>query len=331
MSGLPFVQGMFQKLQAAHRAQNFGSVCDVFIDTVTVDPDIGFRYFMVRASDAVAAALRQTQRGPEIVAVLDGLLAGHPDMHLLVDYDPELIRRCVDLRASNIALGLSSVVVVTQPKSASIPIANIFCSGFNLPSFAYSLANVEVIQSWARDYARGGACYVTHLEPSAQNIDRLKQASIEKVIVHVRDPRQSLLSMIHHLTRYPNNLPALSRNAFDGRSISDQVSELMDFYIRRIRWIQGWMDAESRLSAMFSTFEEFVRDRTAFIDRYINFYGAPREHFSFENATRIQEGTDQHFRAGLIDEWREVFPPAEAELLTACLPTAMKERFGWAD
>ena len=213
------------------------------------------RYFMVRASDAIAAALRQTQRGPEIVAVLDGLLAGHPDMHLLVDYDPELIRRCVDLRASNIALGLSSVVVVTQPKSASIPIANIFCSGFNLPSFAYSLANVEVIQSWARDYARGGACYVTHLEPSAQNIDRLKQASIEKVIVHVRDPRQSLLSMIHHLTRYPNNLPALSRNAFDGRSISDQVSELMDFYIRRIRWIQGWMDAESRLSAMFSTFE----------------------------------------------------------------------------
>ena len=331
MTRIAQIEKCFQEFQTAYRMQNFGLAGDAFIKAVAADPDIAFRYFITRASAAIDSILRFTQRASEVGAFLDSLFIDFPAMHLLVDYDPDLIRRFVDLRESNIAKGLPSIVVVTQAKSASISIANIFNSGFNLPSFAYSLVTVEVIESWARDYARGGACHSTHLEPWPHNIIRLRQAGVNKVIVHVRDPRQSLLSMIHHVTRYPDQLPALARKSFNQWKISAQISELMEFYLSRVRWIQGWMDAESQLSVMFSTFEDFVRDRSAFIERYIEFYGAPREHFSYENATTVQEGTDYHFRAGLIDEWRTAFPPREAELLTACLPTAMKERFGWVD
>lgn len=330
-SKLTQVQRLYDETVSAHRAQNFGMVCDAFIEAITTDADIGFRYFITRASNTIATALRHTRRAPEIVAILDTQLADHPDMHLLVDYAPELIRRIVELRASNIAKGLPSIVVVTQPKSASIPIANIFTSGFNLPSFAYSLVNIEVIRSWATDYAQGGACYVTHLEPSWQNIQRLEQAGIDKVIVHVRDPRQSLLSAIHHVSRYEENRPALLRDDFSQWSTSAQISELLEIYVRRIRWLQDWLDAETRLRIMFSTFEDFARDRAAFVERYIDFYGVSRVHFSMEDVARSEMQVDQHYRAGRIDEWRSIFPPREATWLSACLPAAMKERFGWPD
>ena len=224
-----FIEQIFQNFQSAHHAQNFGLACDAFVEAVLADPDIGFRYFMTRASAAIAMAMRHTQRSSEIVAILDKLLAKHPEMHLLVDYDPELIRMFIALRASHIAKGLPSVILVTQAKSASISVSNIFHSGFNLPSFAYSLANVEVIESWVRDYARGGACYTTHLWPTPQNIDRIEQAGI-RCIVHVRDPRQTLLSIIHHIDRYQDPLPALSRTGFDARGISAQISELMESF-----------------------------------------------------------------------------------------------------
>jgi hypothetical protein len=243
------------------------------------------------------------------------------------------------LRESNLDKGLPSIVLLSQAKSASMPVAQIFNSGFNLPSFGYSLVNEEVIESWARDYARGGACQRTHLEPRPLNVARLKRAGIDKIIVHVRDPRQSLYSMIHHVTRYPDQLAltwfynrsAVEQATFHTRSIVEQVDALMQFYLTRVKWIQGWMNAASELDIMFSTFEEFVRDRETFIEAYLEFYGASRHHFSYENATRVNPGTDYHFRLGLVDEWRNAFPPDLAKDLNEFLPARLRERFGWLD
>ena len=259
------------------------------------------------------------------------MLSSYPDMHIPVDYDPEAIRRIVDLREGNIAKGLPSVVHVTQGKSASIPVANIFNSGFDLPSFMYSLVTEDVIESWATDFARGGACYSTHLRPQRVSIDRLKRAGIKKVIVHVRDPRQAMLSMVHHVTMYPDQLPGLARSGFGNLAIADQIDEMTGFFIDRILWIQGWLDAESDLDILFSTFEDFVHNRDAFTRRYIAYYGDHEEHFSWQDAMQAHQGTDQHFRSGRIDEWREVFPKREAEFLTTCIPREMRERFNWFD
>ncbi len=325
------VERCFAAFRGEHGRQNFGSACDWFVQAVTAAPEIGFRYFMTRASGAVGECARLTQRAAELAHWLGGLLAGHPDMHVLVDYDPPLIRRIVDLREANIAKGLPSIAVVTQGKSASVPVANIFNSGFRLPSFAYSLVTEEVIETWARDFARGGACYATHLEPKRRNIERLRKAGIDKVIVHVRDPRQVVLSMVHHVTMYPDQRVALARSGFGNLPVSDQLRLLMDHYFGRIHWLWGWMEAEAELNILFSTFEDFVRDRTAFIRRYIDYYGGHEEHFSWENATTAHAGVDQHFRLGRVDEWREVLPRKDAQFLTACLPKSIRERFGWPD
>lgn len=330
-SNLPEVESLFAEFQRQHHQQNFGAACDAFVQAVNIAPSIGFRYFVARASGAVSSSVRMTHRTPQLVKWLDDMLLSHPNMHVLVDYDPEMIRRIVDLREANIAKGLPSVILVTQGKAASIPVANIFNSGFHLPSVMYSLVAEEVIESWASDFARGGACYTTHLHPRRVNIERLKRIGIKKIIIHVRDPRQTLLSMVHHVTMYPDQLPGLVRSGFGKLAIADQLNEMIGFYIERILWIQGWLDAEADLDILFSTFEDFVRDRDAFTRRYIDYYGGHEEHFSWQNATHAQPGVDQHFRSGRTDEWREVFPKREAAFLTACIPQAMRDRFNWSE
>jgi hypothetical protein len=328
-SSLSNIAEQYEQFQEAYARQNYGWAADAFVNALTDNAGIAFRYFVVRASSALALSLRETARVAEVTKRLDAALDEFPDMHLLADSDSLLIKRLLDLRESNISKGLPSIVLVTQGISASIPVANIFNSGFNLPSFAYSLVDREVVESWARDYARGGACYTTHLTPDAVNVARLKRAGL-KVIVHVRDPRQALLSMIHHISAYPDELPQLIRGGFTDLEVSEQAIRLFEYYISRICWIQGWLDAAGELDILFSTFEDFVRDRATFTERYIEFYGGDREHFSWDDATNQHPNTDYHFRAGLTDEWRGVFSSRVVERLNSYLPASMRDRFGWA-
>jgi hypothetical protein len=324
------IAARFQQFQRAYENQNYGIAYQHFAEALDLDAGVAYRYFVVRASAQVEFTARATGRVDELTARLDALLARHPNMNLLCDDDPDSIQRLCELREANIKKGLPSVALITLPKSASISVANIFTSGFNLPSFAYSFITVGVMESWAHDYARGGACYATHLRPTPSTVERLKRSGISKIIVHVRDPRQTLLSTVHHLSLYPDQLITLTKTVTH-RPIAQQIDELMDFYIHRIRWIAGWMEAESKLDLMFSTFEDFVSDRRAFIQRYLDFYGAPPEHFSYESAVERHQGTDYHYRKGEISEWRNVFPSKQAAYLSSLVPKEVKQRFGWLD
>ncbi len=320
----------FEQFRRAYESQNYGIAYQCFAAALDLDAGIAYRYFVVRASAQVEFTARATGRIEELTSRLDALFARHPTMHLLCDDDPDDIQRLCKLRESNIKRGLPSVALVTLAKSASISVASIFTSGLNLPSFAYSFNTAGVIESWARDYARGGACYATHLRPTPDTIERLRRSGISKIIVHVRDPRQTLLSTVHHLSRYPDQLITLTKTVAH-RPIAQQIEELMDIYLYRIRWIMGWMEAERELGLMFSTFEDFVRDKDAFIQKYLNYYDGPTDAFSYEESTTRHQGTDYHFRKGEVSEWRDVFPPREAAYLSSLLPKEMKERFGWSD
>jgi len=285
---------------------------------------------MNRSSQAVTQTLEATGKTREVVSQLDELIARFPNINILCDENPSELERVRRVRELNIKRGLPSIAVVAQAKSASVSIGNIFSWGFDLPSFAYSIATLEVIESWARDFARGGACYTTHLHPLERNVARLKRAGVRKIIVHVRDPRQGILSGIHHIMRYESFLQ-LKQNGFAERTIDEQLEDVMALYARRVMWLQGWLEAEQVLDILFSTFEDFVQDREAFVARYLDYYGGPREYFRPDVALTMREGTDYHYRSGEIDEWKRVFSGPRAARLSALLPTSIKRRFNWPD
>lgn len=325
------VHGLFALFREAFAQGDYTEATELFERALNADPG-AFRYFVAYASGPLAEALSYSERRPEIIQKLDALIADEPYVHYLGNpNDPMSLQRIIKLREANLDKGLPSVLLVTQGKSASVSVASIFNSGFRLPSICYSLVNLDVIESWAHDYARGGACYTTHLIPWPENITRLKRAGIKKMIVHVRDPRQALVSMLHHFDMYPDQMAEDRSQAAAGHSMSEQARNVLRVYENAIGWISEWVDAEPEIEILFSTHEQFVTGRAHFIERYLEFYSADRQHFSYEDAVRQNEGTDYHFRSGRTDEWRQVLDPDLADQLSAMLPGELKSKFGWPD
>lgn len=128
---------------------------------------------------------------------------------------PEAKLSAQRLRATALDRGLPVALLVTQPKSGSVAVGGILNHGFVLPTVLYEIASIRVVRSWAIDFMRGGACHVTHLVPSPTNPRLLAEAGARRIIVHVRDPRQQILSFMHHLQRYRADYTQPENETFD--------------------------------------------------------------------------------------------------------------------
>lgn len=317
-----------QVFQQAHAAQNYGLAHDAFKAAIAADADYAYRA-MAAPNGALSDIAEKLNKTDEIVSLLDAAFPSAPHMHMMCENKPDVIRHVLNLREENLARGMPSVVLVTMEKSGSVSLANIFTSGLNLPSFAYSFLNLQVVESWARDYARGGCCYVTHLRPYRVNIARLMRAGISKMIVHVRDPRQALLSRIHHVEHYRDAFPETNNEEFRQMDMDSKLRVMFGFYLHCISWIEGWAKAAQDIEIMFSTFEDFVADRDRLMQRYLDFYGPKAASFSAPKAFTEHEGIDYHKRLGEVDEWRRVFSQKSQNLLSSLLEPELKEKFGW--
>jgi hypothetical protein len=259
-------------------------------------------------------------------------LSGHDDINLIPPRPtPESLHATRNLRATAIARGLPSALLITQAKSASVSVGNIFSSGFELPTALYSLVNVRVVASWLDNFLLGGASYVTHLRPTERNIDLLRRGKAKNIIVHVRDPRQQIISWLNHYRRYPEQLGKSDRGKLtqgDERAIFSYVMDEI-FVPNMIGWIDGWYKARKTLGLNFSTFEEFVRDRRKFTERLIAIYGGDTRYFNAANALTDHAGIDYHKRLGLIDEWRTVLNRKQIDEINRLMPSHFWSAFGW--
>ncbi len=224
--------------------------------------------------------------------------------------------------------GLRSPILIAQGKSASVSVANIFMGGFGLTTVLYSLVNQRVIGPWLKEYLRGGACYTTHLYPYAENVERLGAGGANPIIVHVRDPRQQVVSLMEHYRRYANQRDvSLRQLSVDDPAAFDQI--IGGRLSGQLKWIGGWVDAEERLGIKFSTFEEFVTDRATFLDRILAYYGEDTRYFDKAAAWSESPNVDYHRRRGSIDEWRTRLSPEQIDRINAAIPASWWEKFGW--
>jgi len=295
------------EFQAAYERADYDRASRIFVDANKSMPEIAYRCFATYVSGQLASVLINSYRLESTALMLDKQHAKYPHMNILSKPDPAEAARINEMRMRNIDKGLPSIVLVSQGKSGSVTVANIFNSGFGLPSVSYALTHTRVVDSWARDFARGGACHTTHLEPNEQQMMRLRSGGIHRVIVHVRDPRQVLVSLVHHFEKYPEQLAVQREYSKEGNTIGAKAMLALPQYQSAIRWIERWINMEKHIAVHFSTFESMVSEWDRFVDRYINFYGGYSKYFSKKDAETRHDSLDYHFRSGRADEWREVF------------------------
>ena len=242
-------------------------------------------------------------------------------------------------RRRAIAAGRPSMVITTVPKSASESIWNKLAEGLDLGQCHLALGlfpDCCLMPSRVRTAAEGGLIVKEHILATPHNLQTLREHGIDRIVVQLRDPRQALLSWVHFVRDDVNQrlLAPLWRKIVPAPEVFEQpLEQQIDWGIERylpylIDFAGGWKTADdaedSGLQVHFATFEHFRTDPEAYIAGVLDFYGIDRADFRSDAEAEVV-----HLRKGQIDEWREVFTPAQKAAAWARIPEEMAAQHGW--
>jgi len=320
-------------VRAAYAEGSYDQAYDHLLAALELDPPAVWLDILDSFSAEISDIVRQSGREAQLAQWLDRQLAQHDGLNCVFPgpYAPWKVEDVMRQRQELIAKGLPSCALVTMVKSGTVSVSQIIQAGFQLSGAAYALINLRVIPSWARDFARGGAMYTTHLWATKYNIDALKEAGIRQVIVHVRDPRQAVLSLAHHYDRYRSYHPNLRIKRYFEYDVAGKIDLILDVdWPEYISWLKGWISAANEVTVHFLTFEEFVTDPEAYVEKIVTAYGGDGHQFDRTAALERVAEKDYHFRKGHLNEWRNVFTPKQIDLVNDTLPRDFIRLFNWS-
>ena len=269
-------------------------------------------------------------------------LAEHYIKDLILPLNPiratpqEFVRR----RKTGIERGLPPILINTLPKSASESIWNRLAEGLSMAQSHLSLGlypDCCLVPARVKSAAEGGLIAKEHIPATDYNLQQLAEHGIEKVVFHVRDPRQATLSWAHFVQSDVSMrlmAPIWRKVVPPAEVLKGDVAEVVDWSIEHylplaIDFMRGWTDLRGRTDApvevLFLTFEQFRTEPDRYFAAILDFYDLAPERFAADAEAEVV-----HLRRGLIDEWREAFTPAQQKQAWSKIPTDMAESFGWS-
>src|SRR4051794_7030607 len=104
-------------------------------------------------SRATSLAALKLGKADELADWLSEKTLGYPEVNLHpARPSPEALISAKRMRRIALERGLPSALLITQGKSGSVSIGNIFTSGFSLPTVLYSFMDIRVVLPWAEDF-----------------------------------------------------------------------------------------------------------------------------------------------------------------------------------
>lgn len=237
------------------------------------------------------------------------------------------------------ARGLPSVLINTVPKSASESIWNRLAEGLGLAQGHISLflyPDCSVVPSRAAVAAQGGIISKEHLPASAHNLTVLAEHGFQRIVFHLRDPRQVTVSWAHFVRDDVSMrlMGPLWRKVVPPHVVlSADLSTLLDWCIDNflpllLEFVAGWREvAESEIAPFdirFLSFERFLDDPNGYLDEALDFLQIDPAHFSAEAEAEVV-----HLRKGEKDEWRDVLSKEQRARAWSRIPPELAAEQGW--
>jgi Sulfotransferase domain len=234
---------------------------------------------------------------------------------------------------------IPAIMFVAMMKSASEFIRENIIHALDVPEIGLSIGTVprdKVVPSAVRQLVKGGAIARSHM--SADNLPELIANGVERLILHVRDPRQVVVSWVHYMGQVSDAVFRWSASIYDPPVPLEfrdwGFRERLDWAVRnympgQLRWLEDWMFAVESgppIPILVSKFEDFVRDQRAFFDGISDFFGVSE--IPVPSLRRQSAAAMRNFRAGKIDEWRNVLTTSQLGIFTARVEPLAKY-FGW--
>ena len=232
------------------------------------------------------------------------------------------------------------ILLNTMPKSGSVYIQKsltkiLSCEALNVGNSYALIDQIDV-----RDIKKlVGSGYVAqnHLAPSLENLQVLQHFNL-KMVLHLRDPRQALLSWIHHLdwisagNRASDNLlyciPRPQLDYFESSLASKINWQIKNYLPQLITWVSQWIAiADAKTIPILITHQEELRtNETALFDSILEFYDLTFD-YVLPNLPRTIAAT--HYRLADPTEWKRVFAPDQKAQAASLIPLSLRRRFSW--
>jgi GNAT superfamily N-acetyltransferase len=288
------------------------------------------RLFFDSANDVIQVLNERGIEGASVVNHVRGVT-----LHLkLVRHGPQVFNRKSRLERC--------LLFAVLPKSGSLYAFDTLAAGLSLDKvticahkFPQETINPQLV---ARLTVPGTICH-THADGRIGNLAPIN-TFLERMVVHVRDPRQAMLSAVHFLNDLRVRTGASQVAGFGlplphdyfGLSLTEQIDFMIEHGLPEfVRWIESWLDAAAnpllRTRLLFTRYEDLHAAPGAFFQSILDFYEVSWQSAQFEPPAAVSGS--RHFRKGMTDEWRSVLTSRQREAACALVPRRVLERFGW--
>ncbi len=254
-----------------------------------------------------------TPTGPincgDIISWIDtlGVLPGYPGLHS-DNFDPNVFSAwVVDAAVRGRTArdrGVPPMPIFAFMKSASAFITMTMAHLTDVPSGVVALGHCIGLRPWVSFSGRFPIAFTDPFVHSEKNFRLLVETGITNVVLHVRDPRQVVLSIAHY-----------DDPARPTRLIDNYIEVVIPLYRD---WLMCWLTRASRsgIRVLLTTYESFVENEADFFHSILEYFNAGRflhDRVS-ESVRTIKELAEQghaNFRNGTIDEWKDVLSASQ--------------------
>lgn len=231
------------------------------------------------------------------------------------------------------------IIVSTLPKSGTMYInarlQDILKERYQLVmAKAGRWPNISVHEPSIRNLiAQGNQFTVGHIPATPVNLADLELFGLKHIAIHIRDPRQAILSWTHWIDRskserslLPHEFPS-QPNYFD-RPFQERLDWQIDNQLHHFSsfldaWIQAASQKECPIKIKLTKFSEMKNNPADFFADILKFFGVTNFHIP-EN---IKNGHSkaEHFRKGLENEWETVFSPEQQKRASSIISPQLNQ------
>ncbi|WP_395014799.1 sulfotransferase domain-containing protein [Dongia sp.] len=242
---------------------------------------------------------------------------------------------------------LPPVLLIALPKSGSTYMQRALGRTLRVQVQHFSAAGISGSSFRLADlcrFAEGNVISREHLQPRAISPKLLGEYGINKAVLHVRDPRDAIVSWTRHMDRSLATrglrfvelscemaVPAVYRDWDFARRLEWQVeNKLPDF----VRWIERWLAlvaGNSDVEFLITDYAELADDARGLVIRILDFYGIEHkpEWISMPSVAYGKNNIFSDLETRDSADWmaemsRDVLAAAHAQM-----PAALARRFGW--
>ena len=202
--------------------------------------------------------------------------------------------------------------------------------------------NMKILSNKLKVFSKGGMICRQHFRPKAEIMHDLEKNGINKVIFHIRDPRQALISWFFYREASLRNNSSPSPTIADidpfqygAMSYREKIDLYIDDFLKRtVDLIVEWQEVaktSNNISIKITKFEDMIDNQDMFFSDVLSFYSLKDKGWPLRISKLWFKINKKHRtnkkRKGSKNEWKDILSQEQKKKVNNMIPKQVRDLF----